>query len=104
MKINRREMGTTVDSEWNCPVTGFEPRISGVGSDHSTNCATTIAFGYILFWLYGGRPAYPVLWGKGPWALVTVWPDLAKSRHFGKSVQVFSKILKFISYFAKSWA
>ena len=27
----------TVDSKYNLPMTGFEPRISGVGTDRSTN-------------------------------------------------------------------
>ena len=33
----------TVDSKKNLPTTGFEPRIFGVGNDHSTNWATTTA-------------------------------------------------------------
>ena len=31
------------------PMLGFEPRISGVGSNHSANCATTTAQGLFLF-------------------------------------------------------
>ena len=31
-------------------MSGFEPRISGVGSDHSTNCATTTANSRVFFY------------------------------------------------------
>ena len=30
-------------------MTGFEPRISGIGSDRSTNCATTTALPLYIF-------------------------------------------------------
>ena len=37
-------------------MTGFEPRTSGVGSDRSTNCATTTSLGtWILNWHYKRR-------------------------------------------------
>ena len=36
------------------PMTGFEPRISGIGSDRSAICATTTAMGTRVHWYLEG--------------------------------------------------
>ena len=54
-----------VDGKWKLPMTGFEPQISGVWSNCSTNCATTTAPYYVLEFVLPilARRSEPTLWG-----------------------------------------
>ena len=69
----------TVDSKCSIyflPMTGFEPRISGIGSDCSTNwvTTTTLSMEFLLVELH-------VTQWQANWP---VWPDLAKFRNLGQ--------------------
>ena len=44
------------------PMTGFELRFSGVGSDRSTNCDTTTAHQFLLFWMGQTWPLFVYFW------------------------------------------
>ena len=64
---------------------GFEPRISGVGSDHSANCATTTALYTSFFGSFNKNVALDL-------KLIIVWSQLSRkpSKNGSKYATTFS--------------
>ena len=52
-------------------MTGFEPRTSGVGSDRSTNCATTTAHLIKLIWRNLKNYNFPLTTSIGKYKVIT---------------------------------
>ena len=84
-------------------MTGFEPQTSGIGSDCSTNWATTTSLTYLSL-----RQSKFVSLGHCPMIqsnvvrILVVWPDLAKFRHFGTTLKYFGRFESVHLVFAKS--